>query len=158
MGANHSTGLVPLLGPMQPCRSLRGGSSLSRNDGPEHQQGEGWHCNSADQGRLERGAPQRRTGFGAHKPACDAIVSLEWRTDDACLLLSPVWSAEMSQNLGARFLTFGGNVLATIAAALVGRKVAARMQLPPEEDAWVQVAADLRAAIDDRPLNRLIRQ
>lgn len=50
----------------------------------------------------------------------------------------------------AWFLAFGEIVLDGVTSALVGRKVSARMKLPPAEDAWEQVMTDLCAAIENR--------
>ena len=54
--------------------------------------------------------------------------------------------------LAVWLVAFGELILEGAAAAVVGRKVSARMRLSPAEDAWGQVAADLRAAVERHPL------
>ena len=45
---------------------------------------------------------------------------------------------------------FGGTILEAVAIALMPRRAAERMALPPTADAWKQLGHDLGAAIENR--------
>lgn len=52
---------------------------------------------------------------------------------------------------------FGGTVLEGVSLALMPRRVAQRMTLPPAVDAWKQVGEDLAATLENHPVDEAVQ-